>query len=530
MADKTICSLPLELIVMIIEKLGLTHRIRLASTSKYLRDIILFSRLEANIIKCPSCILKYYGANKSIDLTDCNWITDDDLSNFKGATSVNLSYCAQLTGIGLKYLENIENINLLECNGITDESLKVLKKAHTVNIIGCGNDNLTDNALKNLGSREEGIREIDFLGCQISTNSVKYLRGIRTIRLSGFWSLTDEDSINLSKASLSIDNGGLHTVEIADCEEITDDGLVHLQGIHTINLSRCSKITDTGIWNLNKEVKPRQRRVHAINLSGCQGITDDGLKAIWDAKSVNISQCEHITDASLKHFKKIKVLDLGNCEQITDVGLKNLSETLASRGRTIDTIYLKKCRRITNDGLRYLQGVQNIDLSNCNITNEGLQYLGRDYSQSKKGVLSINLCFCLNLTGLCLSYIKGVRKINLTFCTGEIYCGLHHIIPELLSITCHHSTTDDNLKELKNVEEIILHGCNHVTDKGLSYLEKVSSIELKYCNKITKEGLKYLRNANKITIDKCKNISREDLTCLCPEYQTVNFGWYVYRG
>ena len=63
---------------------------------------------------------------------------------------------------------------------------------------------------------------------------------------------------------------GVHTIDLTDCQQITDVGLEHLKGVHTINLSHCHQITNAGLEHL--------KGVHTINLYTCNKITDVGLE------------------------------------------------------------------------------------------------------------------------------------------------------------------------------------------------------------------------------------------------------------
>ena len=74
-----------------------------------------------------------------------------------------------------------------------------------------------------------------------------------------------------------------------------------------------------------------------------------------------------------------------------------------------------------------------------------------------------------------LQYLKGVHTIDLGGC-NEI--------------------TDKGLQYLKGVHSINLWGCDNITDEGLEYLKGVHTIDLRWCNYITDKGLQYLKKAN----------------------------------
>ena len=87
--------------------------------------------------------------------------------------------------------------------------------------------------------------------------------------------------------------------------------------------------------------------------------------------------------------------------------------------------------------------------------------------------INITQITCINYANG-LEYLKGVHTINLSYCN---------------------QITDKGLEYLKGVHTINLPCCKQITDKGLKYLKGVHTINLSYCNKITDKGLEYLKGA-----------------------------------
>ena len=66
----------------------------------------------------------------------------------------------------------------------------------------------------------------------------------------------------------------LKSLDLYDCNQITNDGLVHLQrSLQSLNLSHCDRITNDGLKHLPQTLQ-------TLNLSWCDQITNDGLKSI----------------------------------------------------------------------------------------------------------------------------------------------------------------------------------------------------------------------------------------------------------
>jgi len=97
----------------------------------------------------------------------------------------------------------------------------------------------------------------------------------------------------------------------------------------------------------------------------------------------------------------------------------------------------KTTKNIFSDCLPWLT----IDCRKSSINDRGLRHL--------KGVCTINLSGCKQITDLGLSYLKGIHTLDLK-------------------------------------------GCKQITDKGLSYLKGVHTIDLSECNQITIKGIQCL--------------------------------------
>ena len=65
-------------------------------------------------------------------------------------TTINLTWCDEITDNGLQYLVNCTNINLFDCRNITDNGLQYLANCTTINLAYCRN--ITDNGLQYLAN------------------------------------------------------------------------------------------------------------------------------------------------------------------------------------------------------------------------------------------------------------------------------------------------------------------------------------------------------------------------------------------
>ena len=87
-------------------------------------------------------------------------------------------------------------------------------------------------------------------------------------------------------------------------------------------------------------------------------------KGLWK-RSINLSFTE-VTDEGLKWLQGVHTIDL-RWIKVTDEGLKWL--------QGVHTIDLRYNTKVTDEGMKWLQGVHTINLFNTKVTDEGLKWL-----------------------------------------------------------------------------------------------------------------------------------------------------------
>ena len=104
-----ILSLPLEIINEILQYLTIKEICNSLLISKSFRKIFLNKKAKLN--------LNFFGTK----------IYDDYFKYFKCICTINLTNCNQITDKGLEFLKGVHTIILSGCNQITDKGLKILK-------------------------------------------------------------------------------------------------------------------------------------------------------------------------------------------------------------------------------------------------------------------------------------------------------------------------------------------------------------------------------------------------------------------
>jgi len=162
---------------------------------------------------------------------------------------------------------------------------------------------------------------------------------------------------------------------------------ISLTSVHTINLAHCYEITDDGLINLAKSCPNLQ----SINLDGCWKITDDGLiklaQSCPNLQSINLASCKKITDDGLINLAQscsnLQSINLEACNQITDDGLINLAKSCPN----LQNITLERCNLITYNGLinfiKSCPNLQSINLYGLFRNSDIISNLRKNYPRLK---------------------------------------------------------------------------------------------------------------------------------------------------
>lgn len=256
--------------------------------------------------------------------------------------------------------------------------------------IECGR-NITDHGLKVLSrSCSSSLRHVILRGCtEITSEGLRDLS--RCSRISSLhinaYGISGEALSHMTRLS------NLEVLDLGGCNELTDDTMrgMHCPLLTSLVLRRCCNITSEGLRFISEGCPS----LMVLDVGFCNHIGDSGLAFL--------SRCR-----SLRH------LDMVLCISVTDIGLMHLSEGCA----LLEHLILSSCHKITSVGImdlaRGCPSLVHLDVGSCDITDEGLLHL----SQGCTALQFLNLQSCRKVTQQGIQYLQNFPAMIESNTTG----------------------------------------------------------------------------------------------------------------
>lgn len=279
---------------------------------------------------------------------------------------------------------------------------------------------------------------------------------------------------------------------ILRCCNVSDRGLEaimeFLQGLFKLEIAGCNEITEQGLWS---SLHPR---LASLTINDCINVADECVCAVTQLLPALYEfnlQAYHVTDSALSYFSPkqtgtLNILRLQSCWEITNHGIVNIVHTLPN----LTVLSLSGCSKITDDGIELiaenLRKLRSLDLSWCpRVTDAALEYIACDLNHLEE----LTLDRCVHITDIGIGYISTMLALNtlyLRWCTQIRDFGLQHICG------------------MRSMQILSLAGCPLLTSTGMSnlvQLRHLQELELTNCPGATSDLIEYLRtNLNKCLV------------------------------
>ncbi|XP_034987633.1 F-box/LRR-repeat protein 14-like [Zootoca vivipara] len=465
-----ISLLPPELLIKIFEYLDDEDQVQVSQVCRDWRAAayqVLWWRAEAPVSLCqlradPSLLasLAAWGIRRvRIVMTPC--VTLGSVTHASCTPETYSELCRALRA----GLPSLRALNMTGCPSLTKRSLaqigKHLKGLEELVLFGCRQ--VSDAGLLLLANRLRHLKKLTLDHCCLVTNvGVGHLAGITASGCLQLECLSLENCDRLSDVAVHYVAQGLprlRYLSVRFCGGIRDGALVplsRLTRLRTLNLSFCQRITDVGVGHIAGITADGCLELEELDLAGCGQLSDlavryvaqglprlvhlslrfcggigDGallsMSLLSRLKSLNLSFCQRISDVGIGHLAgitsrgclELEQLNLDECERLTNLTCRYLAQGLSC----LRHLKLCCCEKIRDEALLFLSGMRSLrilEVSYCNITDEGIGHLAR----GGLPLSTLNITCCETLGDASLAYITqglgGLRKLHCCGCNFSL--------------------------------------------------------------------------------------------------------------
>ncbi|XP_023206538.1 F-box/LRR-repeat protein 13 isoform X1 [Xiphophorus maculatus] len=362
---------------------------------------------------------------------------------------LSLAHCRRFTDEGFIALtteeggRNLMHLDLTACIQMTPKGFEYISAGCPSLQEAVMNDmpTLSDTCVLALLARCYSMSSISVLGCPLLSDITFKIMGkvanLKSLSVEGNNQITD-----VSWEALCGFSAALSKLHVVECPGMTDYGMRYVASLKHLNyldVSLCSRVTDAGIKYLTEG--PSAYKLHHLSISQCGLIGEFSIRRIarrlHKLFHLNLSYCEKVTDMALEYLNgsSIQSLDLSGCN-IRDQGLDSL------RKIKLKKIVIAKCIFVTDMGIEKLCGnvrdLENIDISQCPaLTDSSIKAI----SFYCRSLLRLKMAACPQMTDMAIVYLttgcQYLLELDMSGCillTDHSLKNLKKICPPLKTI------------------------------------------------------------------------------------------------
>lgn len=425
---------------------------------------------------------------QELNVSECYNITDMMIQKITEGCPcllyLNLS-CTYITNKALRELSrncfNLQYLSLAYCYKFTDQGFLYLTTGN-----GCCN-----------------LIHLNVSGCtQMTVNGFRYIAAgcpsLKEIVINDMPTLSDSCILALTARCHCL--SAISLLDAPNLSDVAFKAIAEVAKLRSFSIEGNNQLTDVS-WKALCSSSQGLRRLHAAE---CTRISNASLRSIGTLKnlqSLDISMCNNVENVGIKHLTegsssaKLQELNISHCSRINDLSVKRIALRLCK----LYHLNLSYCGGLTNSVLEFLSGssICSLDISGCNIQDEGLAALGRVHL--KKIVLAECIFVTdIGIENLCRN-VPFLEHVDISHCVAltdratralSFYCrGLSTLrmaaCNMMTDLAVHYLTTG-----APNLRELDVSGCVLLTDRSLRHLERIcpplSSISMSCCRGISK--------------------------------------------
>ena len=176
-----------------------------------------------------------------------------------------------------------------------------------------------------------------------------------------------------------------------------------LQGLFQLEIAGCNEITEQGLWS---SLHPR---LVSVTINDCINVADECICAVTQLLpslyEFNL-QAYHVTDSALSYFSPkqtstLNILRLQSCWEITNHGIVNIGRRGDDVGITDEYVENEPSDHV-GISVHTLPNLTVLSLSGCSkITDDGIELI----AENLRKLRSLDVSWCPRVTDAALEYI-----------------------------------------------------------------------------------------------------------------------------
>ncbi|XP_043979640.1 dynein regulatory complex subunit 6 isoform X2 [Gambusia affinis] len=368
--------------------------------------------------------------------------------NCRSLQYLSLAHCRRFTDEGFLTLtteeggRNLMHLDLTACIQMTPKGFEYISAGcpSLKEVVMNDMPTLSDTCVLALLARCYTLSSISLLGCPLLSDATFRIMA----KVAHLKSLSVEGNNQITEVSLEAlcsFSAALSKLHVVDCHGMTDDGMKHvaiLRHLNSLDVSFCTRVSDTGIKFLTEGSSAH--KLQHLSISQCGLISEFSIKRIarrlHKLFHLNLSYCEKVTDMALEclNGSSIQSLDLSGCN-IHDQGLGALQRIKLKK------IVLAKCIFITDVGIELcgnVRDLEHIDISQCPTLTD---FAIKSISLYCRSLLRFTMAGCPQMTDMAIVYLTAgcqfLLELDLSGCkllTDRSLKNLKKICPPLKTI------------------------------------------------------------------------------------------------
>lgn len=347
-----------------------------------------------------------------------------------------------------------------------------------------------------------------FLEPRMTVSGLRSLTQLSELCISRSTTLTDGDVQGLTR---------LKSLEMINCANVKN--LSTLTALTRLNMNFCSNLTGlehcTNLTRLSMDsstmpsynfLTELQRLTH-LDARGCR-ITDAQLRVLPSLTHLNV-MCTDLTQ--LDALTNLTSLNMDSCEHITRlnlVGLRqldmsecNLSNDALRQLTALTSLNMSGCAQITDEGIRDLSQLQMLNMYRSRVTDAGLQRLTR--------LTHLYIGFNTRITDEGIQNLKSLQQLGMRQCMNITDAGIAHLTQLTRLDMASSNLTDVGIAHLTQLTRLDMAKSKLVTDAGLQRLTRLTHLSMKFAVQITNEGIRTLTLLQHLNMESCAQITDE---------------------